>query len=78
MKTNTRGALILYGSSKKLTKGHYPVHHHAPHCKGPYYVRIEFIPNVDCESALSKVKLQKGETLLNTVDYEQENMNENY
>jgi hypothetical protein len=60
-------ALILYGSSKKLTNAHKLV---TGRLQPKFYVRAKIVSG-DCDAAMAKVKCMPGENLLNTQDIEE-------
>lgn len=68
---------IFYGSTKKLTNAHKPVHteggsiygglKHGGHKQSPYFVRMKYFKG-DTLTALHKSKPLEGEIVLNTVE----------
>lgn len=68
-------SIILYGSPKKLTNAHKPVHHAStpppPAQPQPeYFVRVK-VHRGDVDSAMMAARPQEGEILLNTVQLDE-------
>lgn len=58
---------VLYGSRKRLTAHHHPVHSEG---KPEYYVRMELFYGYSADEVLARTKALPGEIVLNSVDLE--------